>query len=1346
MTTPPRRDLVAEAEERVRQRRAARQMALREAARPPTPEGGPDTGRILPQETARAISRSGGPPRGSTAPGATPETAAPSGASASAPARPAEPSQAQAKAAWERDAARAPIASPSTPPTRDNLTVIDSHGGRHSFSERDFDRLPPELQQDIRQGQVLLSDGLALTWGDYTSLPDEWRARYLREGAAAGDAFDRDQSARRQQSLDTFVRSAQDKTVGGDAYDSLPPEVQGHIKQTHIPTADGVWEPKSWLTTLSSDDAALVVSKGRKGLESARQERLAQWVESAIDKRIPRDVVEALPKQTQSEVADSHILTPDGVWEPKAWLRTLSDDEVKAVTQRGRAALDEGRSRAVQQWVEQAESQTVPGEMFSALPPDVQRQVRATHTLDGGEWVPTVALRAEAEQGAIAKREGAEMERQERDAADREYDRTLQAWARDSRDKLIPAGAFASLPAGVKESVRSTHVEQDGQWLPKSYAQDLAEAEALQAGRIRSREAEERETQARADYERDLADWLRASRATAIPGQMYQDLPQEAQRQVRATHVEEAGQWIPKAYAQEVAEAQALQAGRIRSPSTVIPRAGGESKPILTPEARAALLHQPSERQMSQETQPIVTDLRAGARANALTSKGPSGGPSPIQRTDPENAQAQLEARAGPGATFISPSPSPSLIQRIRNYADALVHPSRGVTLDTNAWNRYASRIEVNAIRIQSDYNMSYAEAVQIAVRQSPPPEGLIESNLPLADITPVVSTALRIQAYRDDGRNMPSGELAVRLSIDAATVVAPWAISKVATKGLPPAAAARTEAWWHPITGVERRVPLERVTYLAEQSGKAAKQFRALESIRVEDLPTGEAAARLQTARAESIAADRQLIEAMRSRADLTPRMLKQIERQSGLRGIQPTSVDVSRAYADLEAALRNYEHAGTPPMKARYQVNYQQAVRDLNIATERANAALQPRIQEGPPPRFPTLKENVMDRLDQAGFTSRPSTSPKPDSFKPFNELPPERQGRIATLARETRVQWEAQQEANRQAYRQLKAGQPAPADRPVALIIRSPEGQLTVWPNLTPERVRELQASGVLPQGKVEQVDAATLYTHTMGLPSEAQPATQGQPIIQPSDLPTPVGAPPAAPAPSRAPSPVQAPGVARPAPQPQRRVVEMPRTETRRTTLAPPFPGPATGARSATAPDLATRPDVQTGTLTGVKPGVRPAEATQPQVKQQATGTRTPTPRPVRPRFPDRPGEPRGGTGRPYHLPGGDTLPPGRYPRVVTWPQGFFDYYQDLDTGRSWQRQRAGAWTRSSYDGFKVIVMDATPPRRQTLRMGFEELHIYPDRLEYRRLRDITLRDRTLRDRAKRPNLFRSRRRP
>lgn len=131
-----------------------------------------------------------------------------------------------------------------------------------------------------------------------------------------------------------------------------------------------------------------------------------------------------------------------------------------------------------------------------------------------------------------------------------------------------------------------------------------------------------------------------------------------------------------------------------------------------------------------------------------------------------------------------------------------------------------------------------------------------------------------------------------------------------------------------------------------------------------------------------------------------------------------------------------------------------------------------------------------------------------------------------------------------------------------------------------------------------------------------------------------------------------------------------------------------------------------------------------EKTQTKPKPETPG-KPPPPRPLPPPPPGRPtddSKPR------FRLPSGQELRAGQFPRVVSWPQGFVQYFQDLDTGRRWTIRRISDWQKSSYKGFKVVRTDQTPPKRQTLRMGIERLEVYPDRLVYEAIREPRLRDR------------------
>ena len=85
---------------------------------------------------------------------------------------------------------------------------------------------------------------------------------------------------------------------------------------------------------------------------------------------------------------------------------------------------------------------------------------------------------------------------------------------------------------------------------------------------------------------------------------------------------------------------------------------------------------------------------------------------------------------------------------------------------------------------------------------------------------------------------------------------------------------------------------------------------------------------------------------------------------------------------------------------------------------------------------------------------------------------------------------------------------------------------------------------------------------------------------------------------------------------------------------------------------------------------------------------------------------------------FRLPRGESLAPGVFPRVVSWPQGAFTITQDLDTGqRTFTRRRAPTRV-TPRQGFKVVTTDKTKPARQSFRQGVVVIDVTARRLRFR----------------------------
>jgi hypothetical protein len=165
---------------------------------------------------------------------------------------------------------------------------------------------------------------------------------------------------------------------------------------------------------------------------------------------------------------------------------------------------------------------------------------------------------------------------------------------------------------------------------------------------------------------------------------------------------------------------------------------------------------------------------------------------------------------------------------------------------------------------------------------------------------------------------------------------------------------------------------------------------------------------------------------------------------------------------------------------------------------------------------------------------------------------------------------------------------------------------------------------------------------------------------------------------------------------------------------------------------------------TATITGIGVRTKPALKTQPKTKTKpATKTVSETEtqaKPVtetakRPHVQVKP-QPKG-KGQvappPPFVVMGRRLPRGRYPRVITWSQGFTQWTMDLDTGRRTPAQRKREWKKSPYRSFRVLKHDTTPPKRRIVEMGVVDILVTPTGITRYRPAEVRLRDSTFRRR-------------
>ena len=138
-----------------------------------------------------------------------------------------------------------------------------------------------------------------------------------------------------------------------------------------------------------------------------------------------------------------------------------------------------------------------------------------------------------------------------------------------------------------------------------------------------------------------------------------------------------------------------------------------------------------------------------------------------------------------------------------------------------------------------------------------------------------------------------------------------------------------------------------------------------------------------------------------------------------------------------------------------------------------------------------------------------------------------------------------------------------------------------------------------------------------------------------------------------------------------------------------------------------------------------------------VTKTDTVTKTKTEQAKRPHVPVKP-SPRG-KGKPALPPPplflvmGRAQPQGRFPRVITWSQGFTQWTMDLDTGKRSPAMRKREWKKSPYRSFRVLKHDLTPPKRRIVEMGVVDILITPTGIQRYRPAGARLRDNTFRRR-------------
>lgn len=165
---------------------------------------------------------------------------------------------------------------------------------------------------------------------------------------------------------------------------------------------------------------------------------------------------------------------------------------------------------------------------------------------------------------------------------------------------------------------------------------------------------------------------------------------------------------------------------------------------------------------------------------------------------------------------------------------------------------------------------------------------------------------------------------------------------------------------------------------------------------------------------------------------------------------------------------------------------------------------------------------------------------------------------------------------------------------------------------------------------------------------------------------------------------------------------------------------------------------------TTTITGTGVTTKPALREQPKTKtdkvtKTKTGTLTKTKpvteTPKRPHVRVKPSQRTKDTGRPIplFLVMGRRQPRGKFPRIITWSQGFTQWTMDLDTGKRTPTMRKREWEKSPYRSFRVLKHDKTPPKRRIVEMGVVDILVTPTGIERYRPRGARIRDNTFRRR-------------
>jgi len=364
--------------------------------------------------------------------------------------------------------------------------------------------------------------------------------------------------------------------------------------------------------------------------------------------------------------------------------------------------------------------------------------------------------------------------------------------------------------------------------------------------------------------------------------------------------------------------------------------------------------------------------------------------------------------------------------------------------------------------------------------------------------------------------------------------------------------------------------------------------------------------------------------------------------------------------------------------------------------------------------PLKIPTVKRTPTPAPELPGTGPRPLIQPltQPLSSPITRSKPavkPDRLKEIAEKARESdelRRRREQVQQASREAIANQQAAEKFSIVKPKPLIKLSPgvrERIVKGDPLAKPDAqtiVKELVKVKVITQPQTKTI--AALFTQTTPLTrTQVQTLTELLAKVAPATQPQ---------VQTEVATQVQV------APKVETQTAVETATETATETKVAPKVATVTETEALTATETAlltetqpvVSPLVQTGV--GVAPEIR--TAVQPVTAPEVGPTR-PVSRPVVPIAPGRPIIPP----PPFRfsLPSGKKLPPGVFPRVVVWKQGFQDVRGNLQTGEfTFQRTKVSGVPDET---FRVVSLTREPPVRQILPLGIVDVLITRRMLEF-----------------------------